>query len=227
MEHKNYVLPEIDLSHDGGDPRHIEHGETTPLLNEAGEVYAYQWNGLAPGHYADYYQLCVVDCWAETVRNYETNPADIYHAWWYVDGHPVFWSFRKNIHPEYPVNHVSNLEHSGALTRGWPEITPHMVNPRTGHVADDEAENTTLEWWYEFGPTNMTGEDGFTTHDWELDGGCGSYEDCVVEIALKIHDMYGNDRVLVDDESYWAERQVPYGHGGAAAMIEKIRNERR
>lgn len=207
-QHKDYILPEIDLSHDEGDPRYLEHGPFTPIYRDGEtEPYRYRRNGVAPGHYASYWQLCVVDSWAETVTRYETNPDDVYHAWWYVNTHPVFWEFSKNLYPDYPRNHVSRLEHEGSFRKGWPEITPHKVNPDTMRVEEDRSKNTLINWWYEFGPADLFC-DGFKSHDYQLDGGAATYEQCVVEIAAKIHKYYGNDRMLVDSENYWTDRKI-------------------
>jgi hypothetical protein len=210
VKHKTIVLPEIDLSHDEGDPQwHAAGGrDTTPSYNDDGTVRHYRWNGLAPGHYAEYYKLCVAGAWKKTVRDYEADPDDVFCAWYYVDSHPVFWSFSRKVHEDYPVNHVSNLTHDGAFMRGWPEITPHKVNPKSRRVErKHKKRNTLLEWWYEFGPSDLTG--GCSTHDWELDGGASSYEGCVLLVARKIHRFYGNDRRLVDGgDGYWKNRKL-------------------
>jgi hypothetical protein len=199
MEHKTYTLPEINLSHDEGDPRYLAEGPTTPVLNDKGEVYAYRWNGLHPGHYAEYYRLCIVEEWERIVTEYESNPDSSFHAWYYIDNHPMFWEFHP--HKGFPVNHVSVLLHNGAWSRGWPEITPHMVCPATNIIEDDDELNTRLEWWYEFGRNALfPDKDGvqIPTHDCEMDGGASTYEEAVVAIAGKIHEHYGNDRVIAD-----------------------------
>lgn len=209
MKHKTIILPDIDLSHDDGDQSwHAAGGQDmTPDYNDDGSIRHYRWNGLSPGHYAEYYRLCVAGSWKQVARAYEANPDDVFRAWCYVDGHPVFWSFTRALHEGYPVNHVSNLVHDGAFSRGWPEITPHKVNPGTRRVERKKKKNTLLEWWYEFGPSDLNG--GCSTHDWELDGGASSYEGCVLAVARKIHRFYGNDRRLVDaGDSYWKNRVV-------------------
>lgn len=221
MKHKNWVLPDIDLSHDEGDPRwHNAGGGTTPAYREDGTVKWYTWNGLRPGHYRSYYQSCIADSWAATVTEYETHPDSVCNAWDYVDSHPVFWTFDRGRHEDYPKNHVSHLVHDGALRAGWPEITPHMVNPKKGkhgRVTGNEKNNTKLQWWYEFGPSDM--EDSSKTHDWELDGGADTYEECVLAVARKIHKYYGNDRTLVDSgDEYWKNRKIK----GRSAFRAKI-----
>lgn len=230
MKNKDWELPEIDLSHDEGDERWHEAGghDTTPEYKEDGvTVKWYRWNGLGPGHYKSYYQLCVVGSWAETVTKYEANPDDVHRAWWYIDTHPVFWKFDRPLHEDYPKNHVSHLVHQGALEEGWPNITPHKVNPKKGkhgRVTRNEKKNTKLQWWYEFGPSDMDG--GCKTHDWELDGGADSYEECILAIARKIHKYYGNDRSLVDaGDVYWRNRKIREQPGGWGKVLKAIHQQ--
>jgi len=222
VEHKFIVLPEVDLSHDEGDPRYLAEGETTPLYREGEDKpYAYRWNGLAPGHYAEYWRLCVVESWEQQVARYEADHFDVYNAYWYIDGHPVFWKFTRNVYKDYPKNHVSNLIHEGAMRSGWPEITPHKVNPETRRIEEDEEKNTVIEWWYEFGPTDLFG--GMTSHDYELDGGTASYDAAVIEIAFKIHEYYGNDRALVDyGDEYWKNRKLLDEPGGKGKFLKAL-----
>ena len=213
LPHKDYVLPDVATGPDEGDPRwheaHLPGKETgamgsTPLRNEQGEIYAYQWNGLEPGFWRGFWRDVIADEWARIVAEYEAEPDDAFAAWHYLDHHPVFWRFtdrRENL----PVNHVGRLEHEYAMTRGWPEITPHKVNPETGHIEDDKKLNTRLEWWYEFGPWPL-GVEGdehrCAWHDHKLDGGAATYEQAVTEMALKVWTHYGNDRQVVDSEEW-------------------------
>lgn len=200
LEHKPWVLPDIDLSHDEGDPRWHADGATTPLRNATGEVYAYRWNGLEPGHYASYWQLCVVDAWTEKVRRFETDPQDVYAAYWYIDAHPAFWAFHKPLYPDYPDNHVSRLDHGDAWQRGVNLIAPYKVNPVTRHIDEDETLNTQLEWWYEICPRNLA--QGWAWHDYTLDGGTATFEGAVLDIARKVHESYGNDRTVIDSPQW-------------------------
>lgn len=199
MNHKEIIFPDIDISHDEGNPEYIANGMSTPLHNADGEIYAYKWNGLPPGHYTEYFNLCVKEQWTDTVKAYETHPDDIYNAWWYIDTHPVFWRFDQQIHEDYPRNHVSRLRHGGALNEGWPDIRPYMVDPETGKFGDGK-----LIWEYEFGHWPLHPDDNCGSHipfhDPELDGDAETYEQAIVAIAKKIHDSYGNDRRIVDGE---------------------------
>lgn len=220
MKHKDILFPDVDLSHDEGDPRWHEAGgkEFTPEYKKDGAIRSYIWTGLAPGFWREYWELCIIEQWAETVLRYEWNPDDVYCAWWYIDTHPVFWAFGKD-RDEYPKNHVARLKHEGALQEGWPYIAPHKVNPdkgRHGRVSHNEKKNTQLQWWFEFGPSVLNG--GCKTHDWELDGGAATYEQCVIKIAKRIHRYYGNDRTLVDSgDEYWLNRKLR----GRAGKIQK------
>lgn len=203
MKHKDYVLPEADLSHDEGDPRWHAEGQTTPIFREDGTVLGYHWNGLEPGHYHEYWRLCVEEQWAQQVAAFEEDPDDVHAAYWYVDGHPAFWSFGRQRNNDYPVNHVSRLEHEGALMyRSWPMIAPHR---------DEEG----LIWWYEFGKQDLfPNEHGFhaSWHDSDLDGHAASYEAAVIEIAMKIWQHYGNDRKIVDGKK-WEKGGSDGGNG--------------
>lgn len=189
LPHKPYLLPAVDLSHDDGDDRWHEAGENATAVMKDGVIIHYRWNGLAPGHYAEYWRLCVVEHWAELVTRFESDPYDVYAAFWYIDNHPVFWSFRdKRESDDRPADHVSFLEHEGTMVRGWPEITPHM---------DEDG----LFWAYEFGPRTLhADQDGYRgpVHDWKQDGNAVTYELAVIAIAGKIHQHYGNDRQVVD-----------------------------
>lgn len=206
LPHKEYALPEVDLSHDEGDPRwHAAGGKgSIPVHDDQGRVLHYSWTGLHPGHYAEYWRLCVAGPWEEAVRAYEASPGDAFSAWTYADCHPVFWKFRGRRREDYPVNHVSGLTASGALTRGWPEVTPHRVCPETGRHEDDAARNTATQWWYELGPEKLLpdGEGDCPWHDYALDGGAATYEDAVIALARVIYDNYGNDRQVTDSGAW-------------------------
>lgn len=207
LAHKPCTLPDVDLSHDEGDPSWYAAGgeRSTPVLGADGRILHYRWNGLEPGHYASYWQLCVAGPWEEAVRSYEESPGDVFRAWVYADGHPVFWRFSQERHPGYPANHVSRLTFSGALTRGWPEVTPYRVCPETGRREDDGARNTVTAWWYELGPERLLpDEDGCQVpwHDYKLDGSAATYEEAVIALARAIHENYGNDRSVVDSQAW-------------------------
>jgi len=212
LPHKDFILPEIDLSHDEGDPRWHEAGgrDFVPEYNADGKLRHFTWAGLPPGHYAEYYRLCVLEDWQEIAGAYEASPGDVFRAWWYLDHHPVWWKFdqvRTN-REEYPANHVCFLQHQGAMAAGWPEITPHKAAPATRSVSEDHALNTELEWWYEFGPGCLDG--GCSYHDYKLDGGASSYEECVLQIARKVWYYYGNDRRVADSDE-WRSRDIYNG----------------
>jgi hypothetical protein len=210
MKHKKIIFPEIDLSHDDGDKKWHDAGgeEMTPVYREDGTIRHWTWNGLPPGFWAGYWKTNIKGEWARLVRNYETNPDDVHHAWWYVDMHPVFWEFTKKRHEDYPEKHLANLEHEDAWRKGWPVITPHKVNPETMHVGKNRKKNTHIRWWYEFGPTDLSCVGCCKSHDYQLDGGGDTYEQCVLAVARKIHKYYGNDRSLVDAEGYWENRKI-------------------
>lgn len=178
LPHKEIVLPEIPLD---------------PPTD----------TGRSATWWREYWQDCIAGRWTETVAAYEANPEDVFAAWYYLDGHPAFWRFRKN-RAWTPPAHFGNLQYEGAMSSGWPEITPHKVNPATGEVEDDESLNTKLEWWYEFGPWELAPDDpgDHCTHDYRQDGGAETYEEAIIDIAKKVWTNYGNDRRVVDSEKW-------------------------
>jgi hypothetical protein len=200
LPHKEYVLPVPDLSPREDDPEQIARSRT--------------WRRRSS--YENYWTLCVADSWAAVVAAYEASPDDVHAAYWYLDNHPVFWRFRE---PPFlsgqPRDHVSSLEHGYAFRRGLIEIAPHKVNPATERQEDDDMLNTRLEWWYEFGPHDLLPRDEAgvqvqaTWHDYLLDGGAATYEQAVVDIAYKVWEHYGNDRVIVDT-GQWREGDRAY-----------------
>lgn len=210
MEHKDIVLPEIDLSHDEGDPKwHAAGGKmSTPVYGKDGGIISYRWNGLHPGHYREYWELCIKDSWHETVAQYEADPGDVHNAYWYLDSHPVFWEFKTSGHEDYPRNHVSRLESGNAWLRGLIEIDPHKVHPETGRVDEDKSLNTMTEWWFETGPMDILpretphGKEQAKWHDYRLDGGAATFEEAVIEMARRVHEHYGNDRRIIDTEQW-------------------------
>lgn len=208
LPHKEIVLPEVDLSHDEGDPRWHEAGgqHSVPIRwHDDGTPSLYRWTGLEPGHYREYWQLCVVESWTETVTRFEANPDDAHDAWWYVDTHPAFWRFTRERSGDYPANHVSRLEHEGTLRQGWPDIVPHKICPETNCIEDEDERNTAIQWWYEFGPWSLHPDEHgahIPVHDYLLDGGADTYEEAIIAVAKKIHQHYGNDRRVVDSEKW-------------------------
>jgi hypothetical protein len=193
LPHKDYALPVPDLSPREDDPEQVARGRA--------------WRRRSS--YADYWELCVAGSWADVVAAYEASPDDVHDAYYYLDIHPAFWRFREPpLLSGLPQDHVSLLDHGYAFYHGAVEITPHKVNPATGCQDDDGGLNTRLEWWYEFGPRDLlprsedSGPVQATWHDYLLDGGAATYEQAVIDIALKVWTHYGNDRTVVDTSEW-------------------------
>jgi hypothetical protein len=95
-------------------------------------------------------------------------------AYWWVDNHP------KLIY--------------GGYANPWIEITPHMVNPESNSIEDDESLNTKLRFWVEFGPyVEDTYHGGLiVSHDWELDCGGWTWEEACINLAILILEKYGD-----------------------------------
>jgi hypothetical protein len=200
MENKPYILPAVDLSDDAGDPQWLVDGSTTPVLAEDGSIMHYRWN-CPPGVHYDYWEV-VQDEWAATVTAYENDPDDFRAAWHYLDCHPVYWMFhaRKETE-ERPRNHVMFLESSGGIARGV-YLMVVTCSPE-GHLEEDDALNTRTMIWYETGKINLFATHGNNNdhwHDTDLDGGCDTYEQVIIELAGKIHEHYGNDRQVADKD---------------------------
>jgi hypothetical protein len=200
LPHKEYVLPAADLTPREDDLEQVARGRT--------------WRGRSSD--AEYWDLCVARPWAAQVEAYEASPDDTHAAFYYLDDHPAFWRFRDQpADAAVPANHVSLLEHGYAFWHGAIEITPHRVNPATGRQEEDPALNTRLEWWYEFGPADLLPRDeaGMPVqghwHDYLLDGGTATYEQAVIDIALKVWTNYGNDRAIIDTDR-WREGDRAY-----------------
>ena len=221
MSHKDYVLPEVSLTHDEADPEWEVYGDHGHKI-EGGDGHTYYRWHRPPGVHADYWETCVRNGWAEIVAAYEADPQDFYAAYRYLDKHPVFWAFKP--HPqdtERAVNHVGYQEHEYGITRAI-EIYPVKCSGRH-RIEDDEAQNTKTELWYEFGPVDLIpGEYGNTHwHDFLLDGGCDTYEEAVTEIAAKVWEHYGNDRAVVDTPA-WKNCERDYGEPGSREFLDKL-----
>lgn len=76
------------------------------------------------------------------------------------------------------------------------EITPHMVNPETGVIDDNQSNNTKMELWVEVSKSNTQ---GLSTHYWELDTGGDTFDEAVDELyslTLKHYGDYKEDGEL-------------------------------
>lgn len=147
--------------------------------------------------------------WRKVVLAFEENQS-VYNAYWYVALHPMFYFFMPPFKDgRAPRVHERHLVHE----QGWQQvqIQPHLVNPATMRISDDPSLNTHTEFWYEFGPT-LFGHDagaGISGHDQECDDGAKSYDDAIVAVAKKIHEVYGNDREAVVEK--WNDVPLPAG----------------
>jgi hypothetical protein len=155
--------------------------------------------------------------WRVAARRYEAQPEDFHNAWWYLNLHPAFWKFygppvpklgrfrwlRRSAAKEHAKRfHVRYLaEDRGVESRI--EVWVAKVNPETGRMDDDDVLNTKAEIWLETGPwrwpSRSFDEYEVPFHDHRLDCGGDTYEEAIVEMARKVHDLYGNDRMVCDD----------------------------
>lgn len=150
--------------------------------------------------------------WWKTVKAFEANPNSVYNAYYYIANHPMFYYWhvwRNHVEEGVAAVHERHLIHD----QGWESvhIDPHMIDPNTGKISDDEHLNTKVEWWYEYGPTlyqHMDGDSpGIRGHDWKRDGGADTYDEAIIKVAKSIHRYYGNDRVKVQE--IWKDPALP------------------
>lgn len=76
----------------------------------------------------------------------------------------------------------------------WIDIQPHMVDPATRCIEDDESRNTHLEFWVECGGTCEPDEHtpkGCTYHDWELDCGGDTWNEAIDNLYKLVLKHYG------------------------------------
>jgi hypothetical protein len=202
--HKKITWPDIATNPDDGDPEYTgNEWEPGDELDASGEPTYYHYH-LAPGTYAGIW-LMRQEEWDDIARDYEQHPGDFYLAHQYIDSHPIFWSSREGFtDSELPPNHVIRVTDDTGITRGC-YIYPVKCNPANQTIEDDETLNTHTMIWYEFGPIDLLPQNhgGAGTlcaayHDYELDGGADTYEQAIIDIALKIWTKYGNDRQICD-----------------------------
>lgn len=151
-------------------------------------------------------QLYRVQAWREAVRAFEANPDSFYNAYYYLNGHPVFWTFHRSADDTEVKVHERNLIHDCGIHGGL-DLFVTRVDPDTGTPSEDQALNTRTEIRYELSmqvwPTHETYPSGF--HATNCDGGAQTYEEAVIKAARKIHKLYGNDRAKLDaDIAAWS-----------------------
>lgn len=202
LVHKPITWPDIATKPDDGDPDYAGEEMVPGELDANGDPKWYRYL-QAPGTYVGIW-LMRQEEWVQIVRAYEQNPGDFYNSYRYVDSHPIFWTTREFRSDELPPNHIIRITDDTGIMRGC-DIYPVLVNPATQRIEDDDTLNTATRIWYETGPIDLLPQDhgGAGTlcanyHDTDLDGGAGTYEEAISDIALKIWAKYGNDRVICD-----------------------------
>jgi hypothetical protein len=142
------------------------------------------------------------DAWRRTVLTFEANPGNLHNAWQYLSSHPVFWTFTARP-GERPVVHEKNLEHDyGMLDNIGVQIQPARVDPATGEKSDDPKLNTRTMFWYELSLTYWPTHENYMQrlHAYLCDGGAATYDKTVIKAAKRVHELYGNDRRILDAE---------------------------
>lgn len=191
LPHKDYVLPEVDLSHDEGDPdwdgRHF-----VPIEGRSGS----RW--VSPPGVAARAWEATQESWKEIVYDYEFNPDDFYNSWHYLEDHPMFWEFRDHKVDDWGPNHYHRL-FIGCGIPNCVDVMVVKVNPETGKI--DDGLNTKTMIWLEAGPSSLfSNEYGFhdRSHDIALDCGADTFEAAITILARLIWENYGNDRRICD-----------------------------
>ena len=204
LKHKKIVFPEVDLSHDEGDPEWdgVSQVQTVPIQRgekpdhpdgvrrwiRPGGVCARAWEGYK-------------EDWIRVVEEYEANPDDFHNAWHYLDGHPIYWKFDQSADvAEWPPNHLHRLHHDRGISR-CVDIIVVRVNPKNKTIEDDESKNTATRVWYETGQMDLLPRDyefdhggQHQWHDWKIDGGAPTMEKAIIKLARRVWKKYGNDR---------------------------------
>lgn len=159
-----------------------------PEIDASGEPAGCGW----PTLYADC-QANRVQSWAKTARKYEKDPTSFYRAWYWLQGHPLFWYFGRE------HQHESTLCDNRGVDEGL-EFRPAMVNKVT-RKTEGPMKDRELEIWVEVFPTSLKPGALNTRrlHDYKCDTGAPSYEEAVVEVARLIYARHGNDRVKLDE----------------------------
>lgn len=194
LPHKDIVFPEVDLSHDEGDPEWAG----TDIVPVPGQSH-YRWL-RPPGLHAQVWGYTQAD-WQEAAAAYEAEPESFYASWYYLNNHPVYWRFHP--HEGHPPNSTVFLEHEYGF--GSDAINVMVVRVcakcRRIHEEDGPYEEKT-EIWLETGKWDMLpgrNHPGHTHwHDTELDCGGDTYEEAVVKLARLVWEKYGNDRRIAD-----------------------------
>lgn len=183
LEHKPIEMPEIS---------------TEPIEND----FAGLSSELLRRSVSDYprQQRYRTKRWAQIVEQFEQEPDDLYRAWSYISEHPLFYASRQ---PGSSTPHEKYLVTGRAHWEGM-EVSVVQVDPKTGRISSDKSRNTQTRVWYEVFPTMWPALSNTSrAHDWKLDNGGSSWEECVVQLAREIHKLYGNDRRIFDKE--WSE----------------------
>lgn len=133
------------------------------------------------------------DRWCRLVLAYEEDPTDFYWAWRWLNEHPIFYRCEREFHER-------GLTEDRGILDGCVEVIPVKVNPATAKRSWDRTKNTKLEFWVEVMPRSIKPEHPISLHDYVCDTGGDTYELAIVEVAKKIYERHGNDRVTLDRE---------------------------
>lgn len=186
LEHKAVVLPKISTDSDGVEI-HLP-GLLSQLLISNPNLYGEMQESRSA-------------YWRNLVRAFEETPDDFYSAWHYLNRHPLFWTLGGTRNKPSPV-HEKYLQDEYGIDEGALEISVVKVDPETDSINQDDIErNTQTQIWYEICMTHWPSQqDDIRVHAYELDGGSSTYEECVVKAAKQVHEVYGNDRRVFDEE---------------------------
>lgn len=101
---------------------------------------------------------------------------DFYTAYEWLEDHPIFK------HPRYNVSHfAADLD-----------ISVVKVNPETEAIDEDNSLNTHVRVWLEHGPFDDADDYARCSHDYNLDSYGNTFEEAIMDLALKVHKYYGD-----------------------------------
>lgn len=143
----------------------------------------------------EYYQFL------KATDTYESDPSDFMVCFYWLDAHPAFWS---------------RSEAGGTQWQTWGHNNSFSID-----VSKSSGSGITV-----FVETGSAVEPERTSHyhDLRLDVSASTYEQCVIELAAKVHkffDVEGNERVNVE----YKKSELELALDACVADIEKISND--
>lgn len=142
--------------------------------------------------------------WKQVIEDFEEDP-NFFNSYQYLQHHPLFYRFA--FAPSRPkILHERDLSEDRGMDSEICNLGVYKVDPATGRPNDsDESKNTQVRFHFEAGPTRWKDQGGEMldyqqqlTIDPDLCVSAQSYEQAVIYLALRVHEVYGNDRTKAE-----------------------------